>query len=388
MASVPPPVLGGAALAMFATVAVVGIQTLARVDFHDHRNVIVVAVSIAIAMITVGLPQVNNTSAFLVDMPKNVQAFMNSGITLGSVAAILLNLLLNHFGGRADVATVDRRVDMNQLNTMGKDEFVALTAPVFQGDVGIAERVADRRPFGDATELRAAFQDELFSLTADQQVALMRSYPTLAGQELLDGDLGEDSVIDQAAAGLTFLNEEDQVAFARVNAAYRDRFGFPLIIAVRSLSAEQVLQPAGRAWTIHRPRSTRRPCWRSPRSPTTAWPTRSKAPNRTPPRIWSPRRAGTDRPRPGAAGRQQSGQPAVPVRAAIAGTASPGAAGGARSAPSCSAASRSTGAAAATASSVIRVSGPDMEMAIGRGASGTATATQRTPSSCSPSSMA
>jgi uric acid transporter len=87
-------------------------------------------------------------------------------------------------------------------------------------------------------------QDELFSLTADQQVTLMRSYPTLAGQELLAGDLGEDSLIDQAAAGLTFLNEDDQVAFARVNAAYRERFGFPLIIAVRSLSAEQVLEQA------------------------------------------------------------------------------------------------------------------------------------------------
>jgi OHCU decarboxylase len=244
VSSIPSSVLGGAALVMFGTVAAVGIQTLGRVNFQNHRNVLVVAVSIAIAMITVGLPQVNNTSAFLVDMPKNVQAFMNSGITMGSVAAILLNLLLNHFGGRADVVAVDRRVDLNQLNSMGRDEFVALIAPVYQGDAGIAERVADRRPFGDATELRAALQDELFSLTADQQVALMRSYPTLAGQELLAGDLGEDSLIDQAAAGLTFLNEDDQVAFARVNEAYRERFGFPLIIAVRSLSAEQVLQQA------------------------------------------------------------------------------------------------------------------------------------------------
>lgn len=42
VAAVPHPVLGGAALAMFATVAVVGIQTLSRVDFRDHRNVVVV----------------------------------------------------------------------------------------------------------------------------------------------------------------------------------------------------------------------------------------------------------------------------------------------------------------------------------------------------------
>ncbi|MBO0850237.1 MAG: purine permease, partial [Pseudonocardia sp.] len=42
VAGIPHPVLGGAALAMFATVAVVGVQTLSRVDFNDHRNIVIV----------------------------------------------------------------------------------------------------------------------------------------------------------------------------------------------------------------------------------------------------------------------------------------------------------------------------------------------------------
>ena len=46
VAGIPHPVLGGAALAMFATVAVVGIQTLSRVDFNDHRNVVIVGTSV------------------------------------------------------------------------------------------------------------------------------------------------------------------------------------------------------------------------------------------------------------------------------------------------------------------------------------------------------
>ena len=49
-ASIPHSVLGGAALAMFATVAVVGIQVLSKVDFNDHRNVVIVATSIGLAM--------------------------------------------------------------------------------------------------------------------------------------------------------------------------------------------------------------------------------------------------------------------------------------------------------------------------------------------------
>src|ERR671930_1662804 len=56
VAAIPSAVLGGAALILFATVAVIGFQTLARVDFHDERNVVIVATSIALAMVPVAFP--------------------------------------------------------------------------------------------------------------------------------------------------------------------------------------------------------------------------------------------------------------------------------------------------------------------------------------------
>jgi len=245
VSSIPSCVLGGAALVMFGTVAAVGIQTLGRVDFNNHRNVIVVAVSLAIAMIPVGLPQVDGTSAFLVEMPKNVQAFLNSGITTGSITAILLNLLLNYFGGKPDdLEFAGPRASIAAINSMPREQFIALVGPAYQGDPGIADAVADRRPFDDANALRAAMQDELFSLPRDKQTALMRSYPTLAGEDLATVDHSDRSFVDQAAAGLTFLGEDDATAFGEVNATYRDKFGFPLIVAARELTAEQVLDQA------------------------------------------------------------------------------------------------------------------------------------------------
>jgi OHCU decarboxylase len=245
VSSIPSSVLGGAALVMFGTVAAVGIQTLGRVDFNQHRNVIVVAVSVAIAMIPVGLPQVDGTSAFLVAMPQNVQAFLNSGITTGSITAILLNLLLNYFGGKPDtMKETGPRASISSLNTAPRGQFVTMVAPAYQGDAGIAEAVADRRPFADANALRAALQDELFSLPHEQQIALMRSYPTLAGPDLSKVDRTSRTFVDQAAAGLTFLGEDEQKAFTEVNVAYNDKFGFPLIVAARELSAEQVLEQA------------------------------------------------------------------------------------------------------------------------------------------------
>ena len=58
VASIPHSVLGGAALAMFATVAVVGIQMLSRVDFNDHRNVVIVGTSLGLAMLVTFKPDV------------------------------------------------------------------------------------------------------------------------------------------------------------------------------------------------------------------------------------------------------------------------------------------------------------------------------------------
>src|SRR4051812_43864282 len=246
VSSIPSCVLGGAALVMFGTVAAVGIQTLSRVDFHNHRNIMIVAVSLGVAMIPVALPQTaDGQSVFLTAFPDNVQAFLNSGITVGSVTAILLNLLLNYWGGAEDTGKAPHElVNITVLNTMTREQFVATVAPAYQGTSAIAQAAADRRPFIDANALRAAMQDELFSLPAAQQDALMQSYPALAGEELRAGDLGENSVVDQASAGLTFLGEEQQEAFTEVTRAYAEKFGFPLIIAARELTAEQVLEQA------------------------------------------------------------------------------------------------------------------------------------------------
>ncbi|MDT7667086.1 MAG: uric acid transporter, partial [Pseudonocardiales bacterium] len=92
VAGIPPPVLGGAALAMFATVAVVGIQTLSRVDFHDHRNVVIVATSVGLALLVTAQPDVAKA------VPPWAQIILGSGITLGSITAIVLNFVFHHIG--------------------------------------------------------------------------------------------------------------------------------------------------------------------------------------------------------------------------------------------------------------------------------------------------
>lgn len=90
VATIPAPVLGGAGIAMFGTVAASGIRTLSTVSFTDNRNLIVVAVSLGVGLIPVAVPTVYD------EFPLWFRTIMSSGISAGCVTAILLNVFFTH----------------------------------------------------------------------------------------------------------------------------------------------------------------------------------------------------------------------------------------------------------------------------------------------------
>lgn len=239
VAAIPAPVLGGAALAMFATVAVVGIQTLTSVDFNDHRNTVIVGSSLGVAMLVTAQPDVAKA------VPDWAQVILGSGITIGSLTALVLNIAFHHVGksfGPAVAGVPGSGVRLDQVNEMTREQFVATFARLFQGPTGVAERAWDHRPFTDSHDLRTAFQEALFSATREEQIDLMEHYPDLGDDEVAAGARGEESVRDQSSIGLTWLSETDHEAFTALAAAYRDKFGIPLIVCVRDAAdKEQVL---------------------------------------------------------------------------------------------------------------------------------------------------
>ena len=90
IAAIPVPVLGGAGLVLFGTVAASGIRTLAKIDYNDQKNLIIVATAIAAGMI----PIIDHS--FFAEFPKWVQTLFHSGISSTCIMAILLNLVFNH----------------------------------------------------------------------------------------------------------------------------------------------------------------------------------------------------------------------------------------------------------------------------------------------------
>ncbi len=91
VAVIPPPVLGGAGIVLFGSVAAAGIRTLSTVKYDGNMNLIIVAAGIAFGI----LPEVE--PEFYSGFPTAVQIIFGSGISSAAIVAMLLNLLFNHF---------------------------------------------------------------------------------------------------------------------------------------------------------------------------------------------------------------------------------------------------------------------------------------------------
>ncbi|MEB5933982.1 purine permease [Pseudomonas mosselii] len=91
IAAVPTPVLGGAGIVLFGTVAASGIRTLSKVNYKNNVNLIIVAASLGFGMIPIAAP------TFYHNFPSWFETIFHSGISSAAIMAILLNLIFNHF---------------------------------------------------------------------------------------------------------------------------------------------------------------------------------------------------------------------------------------------------------------------------------------------------
>lgn len=237
VASIPGPVIGGASLTMFANVAVVGIQTLSKVDMRDNRNAVIVSTSIGLAMLVTLKPDLASL------MPSWLHIIFGSGVTIGALTAFILNLLFFHVGKQdgPDVAIIDGRpVDLDQVNAMDRETFVEAFKGMYDGDVWPVERAWEQRPFADATELRKAFEDEVLGASADEQEALINAYVDIADLAS-NQDGNEQAHADTAALALGEFNDAELKELQAASAAYREKFNRPLVVCVTNLADREQL---------------------------------------------------------------------------------------------------------------------------------------------------
>jgi len=130
--------------------------------------------------------------------------------------------------------------DMSAINSMDRVAFVLKFGSIFENSPWVAEKAWDKRPFASVGDLHAAMVSVARSAPIQNQLALLRGHPDLAGREAQAGAMTASSVSEQTSAGLDALSLAEMSLISDLNAAYKQKFGFPFIIAVRMYTKEGI----------------------------------------------------------------------------------------------------------------------------------------------------
>ncbi len=145
------------------------------------------------------------------------------------------------------------KLAIEQVNDLNKEEFVAKFGSLYEHSPWVADEAWRKRPFHSFSELHGAFQAAVREAPQERQLDLIRVHPDLAGRAAVTGELTPESTREQASAGLDRLSPEEYEAFTRLNEAYKEKFGFPMIFAVRENTKESIL--AGAEARLENPKS-------------------------------------------------------------------------------------------------------------------------------------
>jgi 2-oxo-4-hydroxy-4-carboxy-5-ureidoimidazoline decarboxylase len=138
------------------------------------------------------------------------------------------------------VSAVSPSFDLTTLNAMDRDAFVAVLGPAFENAPWVAAGAWSERPFADVTALHAAMLGVVRQAPDERQLAFLCGHPELAGREAQSGTMTAESTGEQSSAGLNALTGAERDELQSLNRAYRERHGFPFIIAVRANTKQQI----------------------------------------------------------------------------------------------------------------------------------------------------
>lgn len=132
-------------------------------------------------------------------------------------------------------------LDLDRINGLSRDECVAQLGGVFENAPWVAGTAFEARPFASIEALHAAMMAVVRNAPTETRLAFLNGHPELAGPEARARAMTAESSQEQGSAGLDRLSEEEAATFDRLNAAYRARFGFPFIVAVRGRALREIL---------------------------------------------------------------------------------------------------------------------------------------------------
>ncbi|WP_339382064.1 2-oxo-4-hydroxy-4-carboxy-5-ureidoimidazoline decarboxylase [Gloeocapsopsis dulcis] len=120
---------------------------------------------------------------------------------------------------------------------MNQNDFVAALGWVFEGSPWVAAKAWANKPFTDVSSLHQSMVDVIREASDAEKLALVCAHPDLGAK----AKMAEASVKEQAGVGLDRLSPEEYNKFHYLNQAYKEKFNFPFIVAVRNHTKESIL---------------------------------------------------------------------------------------------------------------------------------------------------
>lgn len=125
---------------------------------------------------------------------------------------------------------------LDDLNDLDEEAFVDVLGGVYETSPWVARRSWSDRPFDSIDDLHEAMRSAVREAPEEKRLELLRAHPDLGDRT----EMTDASEAEQASAGLDSLSPDQYETFQRLNETYRERFGFPFIMAVKNESPDAI----------------------------------------------------------------------------------------------------------------------------------------------------
>lgn len=129
-------------------------------------------------------------------------------------------------------------------SALSREGFVEIFGDIYEHSAWVAEQAFDSglgAEYDEIEALHALMSNQLMAADRERQLALINAHPDLAGKAAVRGELTAASTSEQAGAGIHECNAEEFERFTELNNAYKDKFRFPFIMAVKGSNRHQIL---------------------------------------------------------------------------------------------------------------------------------------------------
>jgi 2-oxo-4-hydroxy-4-carboxy-5-ureidoimidazoline decarboxylase len=133
------------------------------------------------------------------------------------------------------------RITLDQLNALPAGAFINTLSGIFEHSPWVPEAALGKRPFTSVDQLHDVMTTIVDQAGNTRQLALINAHPELAGKAAVRGELTDESTREQSGAGLNLCTQEEFNRLQALNAAYREKFGFPFILAVRRFDRHGII---------------------------------------------------------------------------------------------------------------------------------------------------